>query len=212
MQKSESIAKIAPAFLKAQKEIGAATKGSVNPFFHSKYADLGSIMEACKEKLNENGISVLQPVGKDETGTYVETILLHESGEFISDKTPVVAKTENDPQAYGSGISYSRRYSLQSMLFIPSEDDDAEVAMSRNAQSTFPSGVSKGYSNEPTEQEKEKLNQYFTMIDKITKPNQAVEVEETIKTANLSGRERYILNGKLEAKKKTLPSTEDLPF
>jgi predicted RNA-binding Zn-ribbon protein involved in translation (DUF1610 family) len=129
MKTSESIIKIAPALLAAQKEIGSASKDAVNPFFKSKYADLGSVMEACKEALNKNGITVLQPVSTDGMGTtLLETILLHESGEFISDTMSVTIKQQNDPQAQGSAITYARRYSLQSMVFIPAEDDDAEKA------------------------------------------------------------------------------------
>lgn len=127
MNHSESIIKITPAYLKAQKETGAAVKDSANPFFKSKYADLGSVMEACKKALNDNGISVLQPVNGDE----VETVLVHESGEWFSSSTKIVCKASNDPQAYGSAITYARRYGLQSMVFIPAEDDDAEGAMVR---------------------------------------------------------------------------------
>jgi hypothetical protein len=129
MKTSTTIIKIAPALLAAQKEIGSASKDAVNPFFKSKYADLGSVMEACKEALNKNGITVLQPVGTDGMGaTLLETILLHESGEFMSDTMSVTVKQQNDPQAQGSAITYARRYSLQSMVFIPAEDDDAEKA------------------------------------------------------------------------------------
>lgn len=126
MNGTQSIKEISIALLKAQKEIGAAKKGSVNPFFHSKYADLGSVMEACKEALNTNGITVLQPVGHDEHGDYVETVLLHDSGEYISSQMRLVATT--DVQKQGSTVTYARRYSLQSMLFIPSEDDDGNRA------------------------------------------------------------------------------------
>lgn len=128
MKTSESIAKIAPALLAAQKTIGGAKKGAVNPFFHSKYADLGSVMEACKEALNDNGITVLQPIDSNEYGVHVETILLHESGEWISAGLRIAPKSETNPQDQGSAISYARRYSLQSMVFIPAEDDDAESA------------------------------------------------------------------------------------
>lgn len=131
---SPTIEKISAAYLMAQKEIGAAVKGSVNPFFHSKYADLGAVMEACKDALNKFGISVLQPV----VGDVVETILLHESGEWLSSTTKIVVKMENDPQAQGSAISYARRYGLQSMVFIPAEDDDAEAATNHKV----PSGTS----------------------------------------------------------------------
>lgn len=124
MNKSDSIIKVTTAYLKAQKEIGAAVKDSSNPFFKSKYADLGSVMEACKKALNDNGISVLQPINGDE----VETILVHESGEWFSSSTKIVCKASNDPQAYGSAITYARRYGLQSMVFIPAEDDDGNKA------------------------------------------------------------------------------------
>lgn len=130
MKTSESIKAISGALLKAQKNIGAATKGSANPFFKSKYADLGSVMEACKEALNNEGISVLQPVHSDSVADYVETILLHESGEFISSSMKLVL-TKQDMQSYGSSVSYARRYGLQSLVFIPAEDDDGEKAMAR---------------------------------------------------------------------------------
>lgn len=126
---SDSIANICSALLKAQQAIGSAKKESENPFYHSKYADLGSVMEACKKALNDNGICVLQPV----MGRTVQTVLLHESGEWIQSETPIVCAVENDPQKLGSAISYARRYGLQSMVFIPAEDDDAETAKPQGA-------------------------------------------------------------------------------
>lgn len=125
MKTSESIKQIAPALLRAQKNVGAATKGSANPFFKSRYADLGSVMEACKEALNNEGITVLQPVGFENGKHTVTTVLLHESGEFLSE-TMVLEVPKANMQDLGSAISYARRYSLQSFDFIPAEDDDAE--------------------------------------------------------------------------------------
>lgn len=133
MTRSESITKIAVALSKAQKNIGAAAKGAANPFFKSKYADLGSVMEACKEALNAEGITVLQPVTTTLEGKHaVETVLLHESGEFIS-SVMTLELTKTNMQDLGSAITYARRYSLQSLAFIPSEDDDGEKAMARGA-------------------------------------------------------------------------------
>lgn len=128
MKTSESIIKIAPALLAAQKKMGAAKKDAVNPFFHSNYADLGSVMEVCKEPLNEQGIVILQPLESDEHGVYVETVLLHESGEWMSAGLRIAPKSETNPQDQGSAITYGRRYGLQSFGFIPAEDDDAEKA------------------------------------------------------------------------------------
>ena len=128
MQHSETITKIAAALATAQAQIGNAHKDSNNPFFKSKYADLSSVMDACKGPLNAAGISVLQPASTDDTGTWVETILLHNSGEWLSDRLKVVVAKQNDPQALGSAITYSRRYGLQAMLAIPSDDDDGNAA------------------------------------------------------------------------------------
>lgn len=127
MQASETTTKIAPALLKAQKAIGAATKGSVNPHFKNKYADLATVIEACKEHLNSAGLSFLQTFSNDDKGVTVHTTLLHESGERVSSSLwlPV---TQLTPQAYGSAITYGKRYGLQSFLGIPSEDDDGEKA------------------------------------------------------------------------------------
>lgn len=131
MTRSDSIVKIAVALSKAQKNIGAAAKGAANPFFKSKYADLGSVMEACKEALNNEGITILQPVTITAEGKHaVETVLLHESGEFIS-SVMALELTKTNMQDLGSAISYARRYSLQSLVFIPAEDDDGEKTMTR---------------------------------------------------------------------------------
>lgn len=135
MNKSESIAKIAAALVKAQRNIEAASKSAPNPFFKSKYANLNSVMEACKGALNEQGITVLQPVNSTPEGDVVETMLLHESGEFLTSGMKLIL-SKNDMQAYGSAVSYARRYGLQSMVFIGAEDDDGEAAVGRKHETS----------------------------------------------------------------------------
>ena len=129
MKTSESITKVAAAFLAAQKEMGNAIKGSVNPFLKNKYADLNSVREAVIPALNQHGISVIQPHVIMEGRNYVETILLHESGEFISGLTEIVFADKNNAQAQGSGITYARRYGLQSICNIGADDDDGNTAV-----------------------------------------------------------------------------------
>lgn len=131
MNRSETITKISAALNAAQKEMGNASKGSSNPFFKSKYADLNAIREACMPVLNDKGITVLQPTTVQDGKAYVETILLHDSGEFLSSITEIIANKQNDAQAHGSGVSYARRYGLQSFLCIGAEDDDGEKAHGR---------------------------------------------------------------------------------
>lgn len=119
---------IAPAFLKAQQEMSNASKGSSNPFFKSKYADLNSIREAVLPPLHAHGISVIQPTITIDGKNYVNTILLHESGETIESLTEILFTKQNDAQAQGSGITYARRYGLQSLVCIGAADDDGNKA------------------------------------------------------------------------------------
>jgi len=116
------------ALLKAQREMGNATKDNVNPFFKSKYADLNSVREAVTPLLNANGIVVLQPMCTVDGSEYVKTVLMHESGEILESYTKIICKSQNDPQAYGSGVTYARRYGLQSFMSIGADDDDGNKA------------------------------------------------------------------------------------
>src|ERR1700735_5894143 len=86
MNKSETLNKFAPAFLKAQKMITGAVKDSTNPHFRSKYADYDSVVEAVKNPLNDNDIGYLHLILPDGS---LETVLLHESGEWISSTSPI---------------------------------------------------------------------------------------------------------------------------
>ena len=84
MRTSESIGKIASALVKAQAAIKFAVKDSVNPHLKNRYADLASVITACKEHLNAEGIAVIQMPENSEPGyLYLTTRLLHESGEWI---------------------------------------------------------------------------------------------------------------------------------
>jgi hypothetical protein len=127
MEKSDSIKNIAIAMCKAQSEMGGAHKGANNPFFKSKYADLGSVIEVVKEPFANNGLSYVQFPINDGDKIGVETILMHGSGEWLSGSFTVKA-TKQDAQGAGSVITYCKRYGLQAVAGIPSEDDDGNAA------------------------------------------------------------------------------------
>ena len=127
---------ISTALLKAQSQMSNPKKGSTNPFFKSKYADLNSIREAVIPVLNENGISVLQPIVHVDGKNFVKTILLHESGELMESLTEIIYNKVNDAQAQGSGISYARRYALQSFVCVGADDDDGQKAVQQKPQAT----------------------------------------------------------------------------
>jgi len=127
---------IATALLKAQSEMSNPKKGATNPFFKSKYADLNAIREAVIPTLNANGISVLQPIVHLDSKNFVKTILLHESGESIESVTEIIYNKLNDAQAQGSGISYARRYALQSFVCVGADDDDGQTAVKNKPNET----------------------------------------------------------------------------
>ena len=84
MQKSESIKELATALNKAQAEMSGAKKGANNPFFKSKYADLNAVVDAVRIPFSENGLSYSQFPIMEDNKVGVETILMHESGEWMS--------------------------------------------------------------------------------------------------------------------------------
>ena len=124
---TEEKTNFAKAFVKAQLEMVNASKDSTNPHFKTKYADLTSVREACVPFLNKYGIAVLQPIIQLGDKQYIKTVLLHESGEEYSCLTEII-HAQNTAQAHGSGITYARRYGLQSLVCIGADDDDGNEA------------------------------------------------------------------------------------
>lgn len=142
MKQSESIAALAKALVAAQGEFKTIAKDATNPHFRSKFASLEGITEAIRPTLAKNKLAVVQGGGtpiSDEAGAVtavsVESMLLHESGEWIS--TAVTMPLDKaTPQGVGSAVTYGRRYGLSALLAIVADDDDdgeAAAAPSRNA-------------------------------------------------------------------------------
>src|SRR3972149_8405060 len=119
MNKSESIKELATALAKAQGEIKGAIKDADNPFFKSKYADLASVVEAIRAAFSKHGLSYSQgcePSDKNEVR--VETIILHASGEWLSNGVLCLPVTKADAQGFGSALTYARRYSLSAAVGV----------------------------------------------------------------------------------------------
>jgi len=132
MNKSESITALAAALTKAQAQMSGAKKSASNPFFKSKYATLEEVIHCVKEPFADNGLSFVQFPVTSEGRLGVETVIMHQSGEWISNEFTLRC-AKDDPQGNGSAITYARRYGLQSACGIPSEDDDGTAASSRPA-------------------------------------------------------------------------------
>jgi hypothetical protein len=119
---------IASALVKAQRGFAPALKTSTNPHFRSKYVDLAGCVEAVVDSLNAAGIALIQRTSEDATGVTVETVFVHESGEMLECGKLHVPASKQDPQGYGSALTYARRYSLMAACGIAPEDDDGNAA------------------------------------------------------------------------------------
>lgn len=130
MRHSETLGAIAPALVKALARIKGAEKDSKNPHFKNDYASLESVINASKEILASEGVTLLQfPIAADAGRVGLETVLVHESGEWITgDAAFSVPLDKPTAQAAGSAISYMRRYAQMSALNIPAVDDDGQAA------------------------------------------------------------------------------------
>lgn len=128
MNKSESIASLAAALVKAQSKIEGATKDKTNPHFRSKYADLSSVVDAIKGPATDNGLAYTQVLHDADSSAKVETIILHSSGEWLSCGVISVPVSKQDAQGYGSALTYARRYSLSAAFGVAPEDDDGNAA------------------------------------------------------------------------------------
>ena len=132
MNKSDSIKNLAIAMSKAQSEMTGAAKSKTNPFFKAKYADLKAVIEAIKTPFANNELSYVQFPIEEGGRIGIETILMHSSGEWLSNSF-TVQLTKQDAQGAGSAITYCRRYGLQAVAGIPSEDDDGNAASKNKA-------------------------------------------------------------------------------
>jgi ERF superfamily len=138
MTKSESIAALATALAKAQGMLEKALKSSSNPYFKSKYANLESAWDACRDALSKNGLSVTQLIGSSLEGKpQLTTMLLHSSGEYIYETVTMAIEKQN-PQEVGKSITYYKRYGLIAIVGLADEDDDGETAMGRKGPQGHP--------------------------------------------------------------------------
>lgn len=122
----------AEAFVKLQAAIKPAIKDANNPAFRSKYADLGAVWEAIKGPLTDNGFSIIQSPNFEGETMWLETIVLHISGDKMTGRYPL-RPTKQDPQGFGSALTYARRYSISAMLGVIADEDDDGNAASRPA-------------------------------------------------------------------------------
>jgi hypothetical protein len=113
-----------------KREVGKVSKNSKNPHFKNTYADLNALIDAVEPILLEKGLLMLQPI---QNGNVTTIIIDCESSESI--ESSILLPALQDPQKLGSAITYFRRYTLQSLLSLQAEDDDANKASRKDTLS-----------------------------------------------------------------------------
>lgn len=150
MKHSTETKQIFAALVKAQAEMPSAPKDGNNPHFKSKYATLQSIAETAKPILKKHGLAICQTFETACDGISIITSLVHESGEYITGSL-FLKPVKNDPQGYGSAITYGRRYAMAAILgIVADEDDDANAASTprqNDAQPRTPTPFDKPWLN-----------------------------------------------------------------
>ncbi len=147
MQRSEDIKEIVKALNILQAQLKPALFDSKNPHFKSPYASFKSVMDAVRGTLAINGLSFIQGVVETTTGKlYLETVLFHVSGQWLSAIIPIFIDKFTS-QGAGSALTYSKRYGLSCLLGIVADTDD-------DGESTEGRGGSSGYSDSHVSQHK----------------------------------------------------------
>ena len=144
MENSGEIKDLAAALALAQGAFESISKSRTNPRFGHAYATLDDIISATRKALSANGLAVMQTTDKEEEGACVETVLVHSSGQWISTKLPIMVgnitsregrDVLTQAQAYGSALTYARRYALAALLNVAAEeDDDAETTGEKSTE------------------------------------------------------------------------------
>lgn len=142
MKHSENLDQLAPALAIAQGLIKCAYKDKDNPFFSSRYADLNAVWASCREQLSSNGLSVLQGCESREGKNYINTMILHKSGQWVKSEMEMTlpdpnvqhvdkfgkVKQVNVYQLIGSAMTYMRRINLAGMVGVAPGDDTDDDA------------------------------------------------------------------------------------
>ena len=169
------MSKLLTALNEFQKLSVSASKGGTNPHYKSEYSTLENVISAVNQA-SQFGLVFTQEVNfTDDMQVFVETSIRHiDTAESIKCKVPVFCKDMTNPHQLGSGITYAKRYGLQSLYGLPSEDDDGNKAVGNS-----PSG--KAVNDKPTKRidnkTKKEIGGDLEQLEKNLKQGKPIGVE-----------------------------------
>lgn len=180
IETSQSTAALDEAMARAQSQIQTAAKDKVNPAFRSRYADLASVWEACRDALTSNGVFISQwPVHSDDNRLHIITRLAFK-GEWIKAhfSIPVL---KQDAHGYGSSLTYAKRMSLAAAVgVVADDDDDGNAASGRTTDKPAAKPFAKPGSVHPDRTMSEPDTAAITGTAGVPKNGKAKELYETL--------------------------------
>ena len=124
---SPAVDEVFAALVSLQPELQSVAADKENSHFKAKYASLGAYLDMLRPILSTHELAVFQTTRDHEERITVVTTLAHSSGQWISGEM-TLRPTKNDPQGFGSAITYMRRYGLTCLLGLSQSDDDDDGA------------------------------------------------------------------------------------
>lgn len=160
MKHSDKLDLLFKALTTFRKQVKQPVKSADNPFFKSKYVDIDGVVKAIDDGCKETGLSFVQETVSEpgDKGVSVTTIITHESGQFIELGSLSLPADKQNPQGFGSALTYAKRYSLSAAFGITSDiDDDANMASGnvKKQQNTYNQPKA---SNRVSQEQADKLN------------------------------------------------------
>lgn len=119
------------ALAAAQAEFKVARRSKESVEYGDRYGDISDVVEASREALAKNGLSVTFPIiSTADSGNVLECILMHSSGQQLKSSVRILPQ-KNDPRSYASEVSFMKRvlYTALTGVCVAGEDDDAHGAM-----------------------------------------------------------------------------------
>jgi len=128
------MSKLLEALENAKQNFNTLEKSGKNAFFKTQngvhtYSTLEDIFKSCKDALYKNKLSLYYTLNFEDNIQYITTTITHiDTDESINSKS-AIGTIQSTPQQIGSGITYFRRYHIQSMLNLEADfDDDGNIA------------------------------------------------------------------------------------
>lgn len=149
---SENLDKLFKGMNIFRSQLKQPAKDAKNPFFKSNYVTLEGVQNAIDAAIKDTGLAYTQIVKNDDNGNVgVETIITHESGQYLTTGVLALRPEKATPQGYGSTITYAKRYQLASAFGVSSDvDDDGNAGSFKtqakgNYQQSYQQSYPQGY-------------------------------------------------------------------